>query len=165
MTLLRSLLLSLALVFSTGTIAVSQDYNKGLEAYNNGNYATALKEWRPFAEQGYAFAQFNLGLMSYHGEGVQQDYQEAAKWYRLAAEQGDDRAQTNLGIMYDNGKGVPQDYVIAHMWYNVGSANGNELGGSNRDRLAEKMSSADISKAQSMARQCMASNYEDCGGE
>ncbi len=165
MTLLRSLLLSLLLVFSTGTVAVSQDFDKGLDAYYKGDYASALKEWRPLAEQGDAFAQIGLGWMYYSGEGVPQDYQEAVKWYRLAAEQGLAFAQYNLGYMHKYGDGVPQDYVIAHMWYNIASANGSENGGSNRDDIAKKMSSADISKAQSMARQCMASNYEDCGGE
>ncbi len=76
-----------------------------------------------------------------------QDYGEAMKWYRLAAEQGRAYAQTNLGFGYSKGEGVPQDYAIAHMWYNIGSANGHELGGTNRDNLAKKMTQADISKA------------------
>ena len=127
------------------------------------DYQEAVKWYRLAAEQGVAKAQYNLGWMYMNGRGVPQDYQEAVKWYRLAAELGHAKAQTNLGVMYENGNGVPQDYVIAHMWFNVGSANGNELGGSNRDDLAARMSSADISKAQSMASRCMASNYEDCG--
>ncbi|MDA7551431.1 hypothetical protein N8760_06405 [Rhodobacteraceae bacterium] len=32
----------------------AQDFNKGWAAYNSGDYATALKEWRPLAEQGGA---------------------------------------------------------------------------------------------------------------
>ncbi len=49
------------------------------------------------ADQGDASAQFNLGIMCGHGEGVPQDYAEAAKWYRLAAEQGNVKAQFKLG--------------------------------------------------------------------
>ncbi|MCH8098520.1 MAG: sel1 repeat family protein [Proteobacteria bacterium] len=60
--------------------------DEGVVAYNRGDYATALREWRPLAEQGDAEAQFNLGLMYYKGRGVPQDYAEAVKWYRLAAE-------------------------------------------------------------------------------
>ena len=37
------------------------DYQKGLDAYNKGDYATALREWKPLAEQGHARAQTNLG--------------------------------------------------------------------------------------------------------
>ena len=58
------------------------------------------------AEQGYAKAQFNLGLIYYNGQGVRQDYTQAVQWYRKAAEQGDAKAQYNLGVMYDNGQGV-----------------------------------------------------------
>ena len=65
----------------------------------------------PIAEQGYAPAQYNLGIMYDNGYGVPQDYAEAMKWYRLAAEQGHTDAQYNLGLMYDNGRGVPQDYL------------------------------------------------------
>ena len=52
------------------------------------------------AEQGYADAQFSLGLMYDSGQGVAQNYVEAAKWYRRAAEQGEAAARNNLGIMY-----------------------------------------------------------------
>jgi hypothetical protein len=49
------------------------------------------------------------------------------------------------------------------MWYNIGAANGNALGGENRGKLADEMTSADISQAQAMARECMSSGYTDCG--
>ena len=63
-------------------------YQKGMDAYDRGDYDTALKEFRPLAEQGYPLAQATLGLMYAEGEGVAQEYQEAAKWIRLAATQG-----------------------------------------------------------------------------
>ena len=34
-----------------------------------GDYATALKHWRPLAKQGHAKAQYNLGTMHEHGRG------------------------------------------------------------------------------------------------
>ena len=64
------------------------------------DYKEAVKWSRLAAEQGYASAQYNLGLMYNNGNGVPQDYAEAVKWYRLAAEQGDADAQYNLGNMY-----------------------------------------------------------------
>ena len=76
-------------VVMLATSAFAQDFQKGLEAYNAGDYATALQEWRPLAEQGYAKHKSMLGVMYDNGEGVPQDYAEAVKWYRLAAEQGD----------------------------------------------------------------------------
>jgi len=70
--------------------AAGQDRSKGAAAYLRGDYAAALKEWRPLAEQGYSDAQFNLGVMYAKGEGVRKDYPEAAKWFRRAAEQAAD---------------------------------------------------------------------------
>jgi len=71
----------------------------GLTAYNSGDYATALREWKPLAEQGDVDAQYNLGLMYDNGRGVPQDDKTAVKWYRLAAEKGDASAQYNLSVM------------------------------------------------------------------
>jgi len=85
------------------------------------------------------------------------------KWYRLAAEQGRASAQVNLGAMYGRGQGTLQDNVTAHMWSNIGAANGEELGGTNRDKIAKRMTPAAIEKAQAMARECMNSGYTKCG--
>ena len=85
------------------------------------------------------------------------------KWYRLAAEQGYMDAQNNIGFMYAYGKGVLQDSVMVHMWLNIAAANGHKTASKWRDRAAAKMTSADISKAQSMARECMSNNYKNCG--
>ncbi len=46
---------------------------------------TALREWRPLAEQGNASAQNLLGFMYHNGQGVPQDYVQAQMWYNLAA--------------------------------------------------------------------------------
>ena len=65
--------------------AFSADFKKGFDAYEAGDYATALKEWQPLAEQGDAVAQNNLGHFYKNGLGVIQDYKEAVKWWSLAA--------------------------------------------------------------------------------
>ena len=85
------------------------DFEEGFAAAQKGDFATALRLWKPLAEQGNADAQFNFGVMYANGKGVAQDYKKAVKWYTLAAEQGDASAQYHLGLMYANGKGVAQD--------------------------------------------------------
>ena len=67
------------------------DFQGGWEAHERGDYATAYKKWLPLAEQGDTFAQFNLGLMYYKGEGVPEDYVRAFAWFNLAAAQGSNR--------------------------------------------------------------------------
>ncbi len=129
------------------------DFLAGLEAHDRGDYATALKEWRPLAEQGHAEAQYNLGLMYDQGQGVPKDYQAAMKWYRLAADPGQAEAQSNLGVMYSKGQGVPQDYVQAHMWVSLAAAQSKESYRKSRDILAERMTPAQLAEAQRLARE------------
>jgi len=107
-----------------GTQVFAQEIDKGYEAYNDGDYATALKEWKPIAEQGYAFAQYNLGILYEYGNGVPKDYAEAVKWYRLSAEQGYAISQYSLGLMYSNGYGVLKDKAEAVKWWRLSAEQG-----------------------------------------
>ena len=70
----------------------------GILAFENGDYVAAFKEFWVLAEQGSVNAQFNIGTMYLHGQGVAHDYKEASKWFLKAAEQGDANAQSNLGL-------------------------------------------------------------------
>ena len=63
-------------------------YEDAQAAARRGDFATTLRLIRPLVEQGYACAQFYLGTMYDHGNGVPQCDAEAVKWYRLAADQG-----------------------------------------------------------------------------
>ena len=143
--------------------ADAKDYNKGVAAYDAGDFKAALKEFLPLAEGGDANAQTYIGLMYDNGEGVIQNDVEAVKWYRLAADQGDADAQNSIGLMYEYGKGIIKNNVIAHMWYNIASSNGAENAAQRRDEIAAKMTREDISKAQAMAQECMSSDYKNCG--
>jgi TPR repeat protein len=158
---MKKLTLATLLIFSCAT-AWAADFDKGLAAARAGDFATALAEWKPLAEQGDAVAQFYLGVMYANGEGVLEDDKEAVKWFKLAAEQGYAKAQYNLGLMYDNGEGVIQDNVYAHMWCNIAASNGSENAKKGKDILAKQMTPQDISKAQDLARECVKKNYKDC---
>ena len=118
--------LCLTLTIFLGNIGVSEgaDLQKGITAYESGDYATALREWKPLAEQGDADAQFNLGGMYDNGWGVPENDKTAVKWYTLAAEQGHADAQYNLGQMYDKGQGVPQNLKTAAKWYRLAADQG-----------------------------------------
>jgi uncharacterized protein len=65
--------------------------------YERGNgviqdYAEAVKWYRLAAEQGYAGAQNNLGVMYEFGDGVLQDNTMAHMWYNIASANGDDKS-------------------------------------------------------------------------
>jgi len=128
-------------------------------ATNGGSdYAKAYKEFKPLAEQGDMFAQFNPGVMCEYGQGALQDYAEAMKWYRKAADQGYAPGQLKLGFMYYFGQALPQDYVQAHMWFNLAAAQGDSGAQKLRDLSAKKMTPAQIAEARRLAREWKAGN-------
>ena len=54
---------------------------------------------------------------------------------------------------YRYGYGVAKDFVLAHMWYNLAAAQGNFGSGWERGVVAMKMTPAQISEAQKLARE------------
>ena len=82
--ILRSGFLALVIMLALAVPADAGPFEDGEAAYERGDFATALKFWRPLAKRGNAGAQKALGVMYDNGYGVPQDSAEAAKWYRLA---------------------------------------------------------------------------------
>ena len=152
----------LFLTLFLGNLASSADYQKGVDAVLRRDFATALSEWKPLAEQGDATPQFQLGWMYKEGHGVTQDYKTAIKWYKLAAEQGYAYAQTALGQMYENGHGIVQDYIRAYMWFNIASSLWDPDARKKQVIVAEKMNPTQIEKAQRLAAECVKKNYKGC---
>ena len=100
--------------------------------------------------------------MYFNGKGVPQNYKTAVKWYKLAAKHGHALSQGKLSAMYALGQRVTKDWVFAHMWGNIAATNGYKLGAKLRDSVAKKMTPADISKAQDLARECIRKKYKGC---
>lgn len=129
------------------------------------DFAEAAHLLRLAAEQGLVFHQRVLAKMYETGTGVLQDYAEAARWYSLAAEQGDSQAQYALGLLYSSGFGVDKNPVIAHMWLNIAASNGFNDAVDARRALSLELTSVETNEAQSLARICLESAYQDCGLE
>lgn len=77
------------------------------------------------AERGDPTAQYLLGSLYEHGQGVPQSLQEAIKWYRKAAEQGNPDAQFSLALACMFGQGTPQSYEDAVVWFSKAAEQGN----------------------------------------
>ena len=97
---MKKLTIALLLFTLSALTSWAGDFQKGMSAYESGDYTTAFKEFAALAEQGGVNAQFNLAFMYEDGQGVPQDYKQAVKWFTKAAEQGDANAQSILGAMY-----------------------------------------------------------------
>jgi uncharacterized protein len=118
-------------------------------AYDNGDFATALRIYRELADRGDANSQFALGRMYARGEGVPKDEAQARYWfglgreqskalksyntgdfetalriYRPLAEKGQALAEYILGLMYANGQGVAENYREALKWLQKAAEHG-----------------------------------------
>lgn len=152
---MRIFCLVIAFHFLSNLPAVAQNFEKGLIAYNIGDYATSLAEWVPLAEEGNSNAQYKLGVMSRQGTGVPLDNFEAITWYLAAAKQGHARAQSNLGFMYRTGRGVTQSNLHAYMWYQVANLHGYENAKKWLHNIKKQMTEIEIEEADAMAAECM----------
>ena len=110
------------------------DVKSGIDAYQRGDFASAVATWRPLATAGDADAQYNLGQAYRLGRGVPVDPQMAESWFKRAADQGHERARNGYGLMlFQNGRraeaipyieeaaghGYPQaQYVYATLLFN-----------------------------------------------
>ncbi|GEM_PF-6339740 len=107
---------------------------RGLACYFGEGVPKDLVKARAFflaaAEQGYAPAQVNLGMMYDHGDGMPRDYRMARHWYQKAADQGELNGQLLLGYLYFYGLGGEDDHKKA-MYYFI-AANGGVIGQSGK---------------------------------
>jgi TPR repeat protein len=142
-------LLALGAMYQNG-VGVTQDYVEAMKCYQ---LAAAL---------GDPTAALYIGTMNYSGLGVETDRSEAFNWYRLSATRGNVQAQIYLAAMYADGDGVAQDFVRAHKWFNILSAEGNDTGSAFRGKMAERMTSDQITEAQKMARECWERKLQGC---
>jgi TPR repeat protein len=116
------------------TPAWPADFHVGLTAFRNGDYETAVREWRPLALAGDVEVQYLLARLYYHGQSVRDDA-EAVKWYQRAAESGHVQSCNNLGLMYEQGRGVERDEAAAALWYQAAADQGLATAQSNLARL------------------------------
>jgi TPR repeat protein len=94
-----------------------------------------LQKYLAKAQAGDVDAQYNIGIMYYHGEGVARDHDQALKWFHLAAEQNDAEAQFNLGFMYGKGEGTPKNHRASMEWFQKADSQGH----SGAHEILEKM--------------------------
>jgi uncharacterized protein len=113
--------------------ATAGQLEDGQTAFGRGNYAEAMRLWRPLADEGNAQAQYDLGFLYDTGFGVPKDYAQAFAWSMKAAEQGDEEAQYQVATRYEHGDGIPQNFALAAAWLRKSAEQGDPL---SQDRLA-----------------------------
>lgn len=96
----------------------------GQRAFDNRDFAEALKWYQLAASQGNVKAQKSMGVLYMTGNGVEKDIAKAVEWYRMAANQGDAEAQYSLGLRYVNGDVVGQNFEEAAKWFALAADQG-----------------------------------------
>ncbi len=81
-------------------LSFAGDLASAKRAYEEKDYATALKLLMPLADEGNAEAQLIVGKMYYIGQGVLKDSDRAVKWFTASATQGNADAQFFLGCVF-----------------------------------------------------------------
>ena len=145
---MKQVILVLVLMWAMPSFA---DYQEGRDAFDRGDYSTAVKEFEILAGQNDPRGQYALAIMYDLGEGVPQSSEEAVKYYRLSAEQGYADAQFNLGLMYHNGEGVPKDDVQAYAWWSIAATQGNANAQKGKGTLKKEMTREQIAEAQKLS--------------
>ncbi len=130
--------LTFSVLFGSGA-SVAADFDKGLSAYDAGDYNAALAEWVPIAEQGNLDAQLKLASIYRSHQGMKNS-KKAVKWFTKAAEQGHMKSHWRLGDMYIRGEGVLESYKTAIKWYTRAAQQGDataqrRLGGMYQDGM------------------------------
>ena len=96
-----------------------------MKAYDAGNYALALKIWKPLAEAGNAEAQFRLAYMYGEEKGVTKDKAAYLHWMLAAARQGHPAAEFWMGFSSEWGTEAPLDIHEAARWFRLSADQGN----------------------------------------
>jgi TPR repeat protein len=112
-------LLAVILIISLTACVDSQthEFNDALEKFSQQDYPAAVKILSVLAENGYAPAQFRLGVMYISALGVKNNPRQAAYWFEKAAQQDDLPSQYSLARLYMTGIGVPKSEAQALRWF------------------------------------------------
>ena len=127
-------------MFLAGSSAIAQDYThfpgasldrKTLEAqqtvevlYSNKEYKRCLFIYKnELASIGDKYAQYMVGFMYLHGQGVEQNRPAALAWYRLAAEREEQaiiQARNSLFDSMSHEEVVESNRIYAELWRELG---------------------------------------------
>lgn len=114
---MRRAALILAAILLNAPLPALAGWPEGLDAYQRKDWAAALRELKPLADDGHVGALSRLGQMTLHGNGVAKDEAAALRLLTAAAEGGDATAQYMVGGMSFRGMGAPRDVAKAVLWF------------------------------------------------
>lgn len=112
---LQLVALCLVTVISTN-ISAATSSKQSNSAINcpTGQCQDQIKKLKRFAKNGSRHAMALMGVLHYHGDGVEQNYKQAAYWFKKAIRKQSLQAKYYLSLMYREGNQVSKDVEYAN---------------------------------------------------
>ncbi len=136
----------------------------------NGHYSKGRGQWfrlltpagviltKKAADDGNQFAQFNVALRYYFGEGTAIDHVKAHKYFHMAALAGNVEAQNYLAQSLVVKNPDSFDKIEADMWFSIAANNGSTDAAISKQKMEAGMTPEEISSAESLATEWMANH-------
>ena len=107
-------------VLNSMEVQVMQErFDRGLAAYDRGDYEQAFQVWQMLSEEGFASAMYRVADLYEWGYGTSRDVKRTAYYYREAALRGHGDAQFAHANRLSGGVGGTKDNRKAFFWYNA----------------------------------------------
>jgi uncharacterized protein len=116
----RLLVLPLLCLLTSYTYAQTNDFNKGMAAFNAQDYKTTVALLTNFAAKGSCTAQYEVGFAYSHDYDIKND-SLAIHWLLLAAEQKHTKAMAALADCYFWDDKVADHLVRSYLWGMLGA--------------------------------------------
>lgn len=113
-----------AAICLSSSLALANDKQAGVEAFENRDYATAYKLLSPLESEGDPEVLYMMGRMYWDGKVVEQDDDRAFQLQSKSAEKGFAKGQAALGFHYLFGYGTEENGTKALKWYKASAAQG-----------------------------------------
>jgi uncharacterized protein len=117
----QNVLLTLLILLAPPALGASDNLADAVRALEAGRHTQAIEILTPLANEGNPLAQYRLGTIYYHGNGVAEDEKQAIYWWKKAATSGHTESMYQLGSAFLYGsqaaKIVPDPDREAAIWY------------------------------------------------
>ncbi|HEV8050959.1 MAG TPA: hypothetical protein VGP47_00575 [Parachlamydiaceae bacterium] len=105
-------------------------YNLALFYQEQGEFGSALSEWKELSKLPAGWKAFNnIGVLYLNGyEGVEKNYATALKYFKKGAEQGDNDADFNIALTWDNMRDNAEDVATRQKYRQLAVENYKRIG-------------------------------------
>lgn len=121
----------LILIFASFQLFAAQDMDRLLATANQGN----------------AYAAYQVARAYDIGNGVEKNQEKAIDWYRKAALLNEPSAQVVLGLKYAMGKYIERDMQMAYVWFKAAEQNGHQAGERYRAKAEKELTPTQLVSA------------------